>query len=104
MRASIKIPYGKVDPLAVNLSSLVSPEVPIIPKRGVMKAVTKALMSSLKAPPTTTATARSTTLPLRTKSLKPAIRVLEQWVGLKLRGNQMQVIAPQKVMSLGSRW
>lgn len=73
MTALIKRPYGKTDPLAVKVRFAVASEEPIIPKRGVMKAATKALMSSLKAPPTTTATARSTTLPLRTKSLKPAM-------------------------------
>jgi hypothetical protein len=45
--------------------------VPIIPISGVMKAATKALTSSLKEPPMTIATARSTTLPRRMKSRKP---------------------------------
>jgi hypothetical protein len=36
-----------------------------------MKAATKALTSSLKEPPMTIATARSTTLPRRMKSRKP---------------------------------
>jgi len=86
IKASMKSPYGKVDPLTVNVRFLASSVVsPIIPKRGVRKAVTKASIRSLKAPPTTRATARSTTLPLRMKDLKPAIYSLGKWVRLKSR-------------------
>jgi hypothetical protein len=45
---------------------------PIMPINGTINDRTKALMSSVNAAPRTTATQRSTTFPLKMKSLMPA--------------------------------
>lgn len=71
IKALINNPYWNLDPNTTKYSSFELP-VPIIPIKGVMNAATNALIKSLKAPPTTIATAKSTTLPLRIKSRKPA--------------------------------
>lgn len=60
-----------MDPLTVKERSLKSPPLKMAPMSGVMKSSTKALTKAVKEVPTTTATAKSTTLPLNKNCLKP---------------------------------
>ncbi len=58
-------------PLSVNAKPEKSGTLAIAAIRGVTKSLTKAVVTVPKAAPITTPTAKSTTFPRKTKSLKP---------------------------------